>query len=379
MSGCCGFNESGTSIPESVDQVVFDTDSTYPKMEFQRDVVYMDSLLLDIIHDIDVDSEGTVYMAGEKWNHLEVHKFSAEGDYLGSIGSLGKEPGSFLRMSRIDIRGTNLWVSDAEMNRLTRFDAGTGKLQHVVELDSVLTLLKGSAAGNGYAAINPVGPIQSNRFMVTLSAERNPAYQPQFDVDYALISSGEDDSLNTTQLFKGKARRYVVGDYAGRPVAFSLEINERPLADFNAGGLIYTANSSDFYIRVFNQEGAFIRTYRYPYERFRLDPQQEIFPSYTYNRQLFMVRESADYPEFWPALYHMFLDDEQRLWVSSVTANRNIAEWFVIDDRSQSLVSRFNWPVDKPFSAVRNGYAYAIEKNSAGFKIVVRYKIQPDE
>ena len=75
----------------------------------------------------------------------------------------------------------------------------------------------------------------------------------------------------------------------------------------------------------------------------------------------------------------MFLDDEQRLWVSSVTANRNIAEWFVIDDRSQSLVSRFNWPVDKPFSAVRNGYAYAIEKNSAGFKIVVRYKIQPDE
>ena len=378
MAGCFGFDQSDESMPESVDQVVFESDSIYPKLEFQRDVVYMDSLLLDYIHEIEVDKEGTVYLAGVKWNHKEVHKFSADGDYLGSIGSLGEEPGSFRDLSNINLLGTNVWVADAEMNRLTRFDAGTGKLQQIVELDSVLSRLK-ETAENGYAAINPVGPIQSNRFLVRLAAERNPAYQPQFDLDYALISSGEVDSLTMTPLFKGKARRYVVGDYAGRPVAFSLEINERPLVDFNADGLIYTANSSDFYIRVYNQEGAFLRTYRYPYERFRLIPEEDIFPSYTYNRQLFMVRESADYPEFWPALHHMFLDDEQRLWVSTVTADRDVAEWFVIDDRSQNMIARFSWPVAKQFYTVRDGYGYSIEKNSAGFKIVVRYKLIPDD
>lgn len=362
-------------IPDNVEQIVFDSDSSYPEVAFQRDVSYRDSLLLDDIHDLDIGEDGTIYLAGEKWNHREIHKFSASGEYHGSIGSIGEDPGSFLATDRIDVSGNDLWVSDSELNRITQFNASSGAVKQIVALDSIFSHSV-FAEKIEYPTVNPLGWTGSSGFLVTLSGERNPAYQPEFNVQFALLNRVQADSSELTRLFKGKAKRFVVGDYAGRPVAFSLEINEQPIIDYRTDGLIYAANSSDFYVRIFSREGQLIRTYRYPYKRFRLDPQEEIFPSYTYNRQLLMVRESADYPEYWPALYHMFLDDEQRLWVSTVTADRDIAEWFIIDDTTQQLIARFHWPVEKPIYQVKKGTAYTIERNSAGFKIVISYDLR---
>ena len=89
-----------------------------------------------------------------------------------------------------------------------------------------------------------------------------------------------------------------------------------------------------------------------------------------------MVRESAEYPEYWPALHDMFLDDQQRLWVSTVTRDRSLSEWFVIDDKQQEITARFKWPTAKQIWDVRNGHAYTVESDSAGFKIVVSYEFE---
>jgi hypothetical protein len=224
--------------------------------------------------------------------------------------------------------------------------------------------------------IDPVGAVDANQVLVSLAGERNPIYQPEFKQKYALLERMQSDSMKLKPIFEGQARRYVVGDYAGRPVAFSLTINERPLIDFKQEGLIYAANSSEFTIRVFSQDGTLVRIYQFPYERLRLNPAEEIFPDYTYNRQLLMVRESAEYPEYWPALYDMFLDDEERLWVSTVTRDRLKSEWFVIDDKEKQITASFTWPTDKHIWDVRNGHAYTVESDSAGFKTVVSYEFE---
>lgn len=374
ISGCSASDTSSGVASENVDQIVFQSDTTYAKVSFERDVVYMDSLLLDKIPDIDVDEDENVYLAGIKWNHVEIHKFSAPGDYLGSIGNLGDDPGSFGDINRIKVTGSDLWVTDNNLNRISRFGSSTGELKEIIEPD-LLFALSDSILSSDYERINPVGMADTSSYLVTLSGERNPAYQPEFNVQYSMLKRSHSGSLTISPLFEEKAKRYVVGDYAGRPVAFSLAINEQPLVDFFPGEQIYTANSSEFFIRVISQNGELLRTYRYPYNRLELSPEDDIFPSYTYNRQLLMVRESAEYPEYWPALYRMFLDDEQRLWVSTVTSDQEISEWIVIDDKKQQVAARFNWPVDKPIYSVRNGNAYTIEQNSAGFKIVVSYDI----
>lgn len=373
-----GCSESDLTIKYNSDvdkPVVLNSDSLYQTVVFNQNVVYTDSLLLDEIQEIAVDGAGTVFVAGEKWNHLEVHKFSSTGTYLGSIGRLGKAPGAFEVVNRIQFKGSDIWVSDSKLNRMTRFDISTGAVQEIVNLDSLFVRVTEDSK-KSYDTIDPAGQFDSDRLIVTLTNERNPIYQPEFKFSYAFLDRTQPDTLRIEPFAEAKSRRFIVGDYAGRPVAFSLDINERPLIDFTPGGLIYIANSSEFLIRVFSQNGNLVREYRYPYERLRLNPKEEVFPSYTYNRQLLMVRESAEYPEYWPALYHMFLDDQQRIWVSTVKRDREVSEWFVIDDSEKKIAARFEWPVEKPIWDVRNGRAYTVESDSAGFKTVVSYDIE---
>lgn len=374
IAGCTQSDSNGNDDSERASHIVFDEENELLRADFEKMTVYMDSLYLDHIHDVDVDEAGTIYLAGEKWNHQQVHKFSADGRYTGSIGQLGDDPGSFQKIARLQVSESGLWVSDPELNRITRFNASTGELLESIDLYS-LVLASDTLNFDEMMEISPVGLMDHNRMLITVAGKRNPAYQPEWEIQYASIATHKKNTSAFNRLFEERDKRFIVGDYAGRPAAFTLPINEQPLIDFRADGLLYAANSADFYIRVYSKQGTLLRTYNYPYDRHKLNPDEDIFPSYTYNRQLLMVRESADYPPYWPALHHMFLDDEQRLWVSTVTEGREQSEWFVIDDHSKSLITQFRWPVDKPIHRVKNGTAYTIEKNSAGFKVVVSYGI----
>ncbi|WP_340103850.1 hypothetical protein [Rhodohalobacter sp. 8-1] len=374
MTGCFGHDSSRNNEPANTRQIIFEDDSVLPGIVFDKQVVFMDSLYLDNIHDIAVDRNGIVFLSGEKWNHMRIHRFLADGDYAGHIGQLGNTPGSFQEADRLQVSDSALWVSDPELRRISKFDPSTGDFMEAVDIDTLYTR-SDFAADLAQTDITPVGLLDGSRILLIESGKRNPAYQPEWQIQYTSLTLNENGQPEITRLFKGMAQRYMVGDYAGRPAAFTLSINEQPFIDFKPNGLLYAANSSDFYVRVYSQEGGLLRTYAYPYERLELNPDDDIFPSYTYNRQLLMVRESAEYPKFWPALYHMLLDDEKRIWVSTVVEDREMSEWFVIDDRSQELIARFMWPVDKPIRLVKNGTAYTIEKNSAGFEVVAAYNI----
>lgn len=374
FAGCSRPDANGPIESNRLKHIMLDGDRELLHIALEKQRVYMDSLYLDKIHDVAVDGAGTIYLAGDKWNHQQVHKFSVEGVYLGNFGQLGDGPGSFRKATRLQLSDSGLWVSDPELSRMSRFNRSTGELLEVLYADSLVTQSKISKSGDKVEFV-PVSVIGQNRMLVTAAAERNPAYQPEWKIKYARVGTGKNGQSDFVPLFEGMAKRYIVGDYAGRPAAFTLSINEQPLINVGDNGLLYSANSSEFYILVYSQDGILIRTYSYPYDRLELNPDEDIFPSYTYNRQLLMIRESADYPSFWPALYRMFLDDEQRIWVSTVNEDRKMSEWFVIDDHSQRLLTRFTWPADKPIYRVKNGVAYTIEKNSAGFEVVASYDI----
>ena len=254
LAQCSGSGTEANSIHKKAEEIILNSDSSYADITFRRDVLYTDSLLLDNIQDVAVNDAGTVYMAGEKWNHLELHTFSSDGTYLGSIGRLGTEHGSFQKTERIQFSGSDVWVSDTQLNRMTRFETSTGNVLEIIELDS-LFLREVANEKEGLSTIDPVGIAGLNRVFVTLASERNPIYQPEFELNYSLLDRTQSDSLTARPMFVEQARRYVIGDYAGRPVAFSLAINERPLIDFKSEGPIYAANSSEF-IFVFIQRMA---------------------------------------------------------------------------------------------------------------------------
>jgi len=342
-------------------------------LQFEREQVFEDSLLLDRIPDITVGDEGTLYLAGEKWNHRHVHHFSAGGRYLGVLTDQQNNGHGFDQISGLQLRDDHLWIMDSADDSIIRYTTDGETDYEYIALDSLLSdeLIDGLA--NGMVDLNPLGVDRNGKLLFAYSKKRNPAYQPDGKINLALLSIS--DGVEPEMLFQEKAERFMVGVYAGKPAPFTLPIAEKPFIEFTDTGKIISAHSTDFSIRVFSADGAPLRTYLYPLDRVDFHPEEDFFPEYTYNRQLHMVRESAEYPNYWPALYDVFVDDEQNIWVSTVQEDRDVSEWFVIDDIEKSVAARFHWPVDKPIRAVKSGKAYTVEKNSSGFEVVVRYNV----
>ncbi len=79
------------------------------------------------------DSQGCYY-AGEMGEHDRIQKFSPEGDFIMQWGSLGSDPGQFVRPQSLAIDDSDhLWVADACNHRIQVFDA-TGDKPELVRL-----------------------------------------------------------------------------------------------------------------------------------------------------------------------------------------------------------------------------------------------------
>jgi len=92
-----------------------------------------------------------------------------------------------------------------------------------------------------------------------------------------------------------------------------------------------------------------------------------------------MIREADNLPESWPALNDLLIDDENRLWVSTIVEDFEIFEWWVLEETGE-LITRFKWPRDEPIEVVKNGYMYTLETDEdTGLQQVVRYRIEMTE
>ena len=73
--------------------------------------------------DVAEDSQGNLYVS-EYGDFDRIQKFSAEGEYICSIGSHGTEPGQFLRPQGLAVDNKDrLWVADGCNHRIQVFDA----------------------------------------------------------------------------------------------------------------------------------------------------------------------------------------------------------------------------------------------------------------
>jgi len=342
------------------------------EFHFEKELTFDDSLYFDRITDIAVDDGGRLFMAGEGWNRRQIHIFDPSGTHGDSLGNFGYDLGEFQSIDRIQIYGDTLLLMDQDLSRITSFDLGSGSwIDTTGYRAEQLTLPDGLSAYEYSAA--PVFVFDDSRILISFTENRNPAYEPEGRISYHITES--DGRVMDRQIVEQLDLRYLVGDYAGRPAPFTLPLPEKPLITVSGSGVIVSAQTEEFFIRVMDVENNREWAYYLDYERRSLDPNEVIHPRFSHNDQLLRVKESAVYPEKWPALYSLIADDEDRVWVSTIIDDRNMLEWWVIDYNSHSLITRFTWPLDRQIAAVKNGSVYAIEKNSMGYEMVVRYRI----
>jgi hypothetical protein len=337
------------------------------QITLQQDLAYRDSLLIDRVTDIEIDSSGTIFIAGEAWERREIIRFDRIGNRLDTFGGYGTDNGRFLQIDGIQLADEQLFVFDGDSERITVLDAAKGD-----PLQSINTPADKYAVNRfgGEASAVPIHRFKNDAFLISLQDDRNPAYYPDRQLIYMRVdSSGEmiQDSVLIQQDIK-----FLIGDYAGRPAPFTLDRPEKSLLEITEDGHLFSAHTRDFLIEQYTPEGVLENTIYRRMDRAPLNQEEIVENRFSHNEQLLMVHRAADYPEIWPALYSMISDDRGRLWVSTITPNRDVFEWWVIEP--DGTYSVFSWPASRRILHVEDGMAYVVEKDDTGYDQVTRYR-----
>jgi hypothetical protein len=152
------------------------------------------------------------------------------------------------------------------------------------------------------------------------------------------------------------------------------------LASMLNDGSFYTAWSEDFTIKKYDQKGQYVQSFQFSYEN---------APLYESELSLFepqrKILSEIDVPETWQALHSMVTDDENRLWVSTITGNGNVFQWWVINEEGEVLAvfnraRKLTGPLSvltKPLYSIKNGYFYEPERDEYDGAIrIIKHKIE---
>ncbi len=376
-AGC--FGESEVEIDSAVPVVSLNSDGIDELKQkgliLSPSAEYHDSLYIESISAVDIDSNDQVYIAAERHQVRSVYLFSPDGVLLDTLGRYGNDPGEFESIRNIQIADSSLHVFDDQLRRTTRYSLVNHTLVDITEFNEILLREQDDSVELSPA---PVALWDDGNYLIEYRDNQNPAIYSN-RVQYYRTGT-ESGVISESNLFELQAENYLIGDHAGRPSAFLLPYPERSLMTHLKNNLFYTAWSEEFEIQQRNSVGEVIQKITFPYKRAGLDAETMVSEDYSHNRQLQLTRQSAVYPSEWPAIYQMLLDDKGQLWLALIPENESVFEWWIVDPASgqNQIKAIFNWPRESLFTRITETYAYAVELDEGGFKKVVRYRIESE-
>lgn len=148
---------------------------------------------------------------------------------------------------------------------------------------------------------------------------------------------------------------------------------------------IFAVNhTEEFKIDIYSPQGEHIRTIEHAFENISFN-REEVLDEYERTNfkeelgegvALKIIEEAENLPNSWPAIQEMMVDEENRLWISTIVEGFDVYEWWVLEETGE-LITKFEWPRDEPIEIVKNGYIYTRETDEeTDLQQVVRYRIE---
>jgi hypothetical protein len=353
-------------------------------------------IFLGTIWDVDVDSKGRVYIADG--SNVTIHVFNPDGNYSGYIGQQGRGPGEFINITqhtqiniksnKIYVTGTD-WIFSDKVQVFSLHDYSLYELSEVILFNDSEKKEFNPALENYFP--RSVYPLENEQMLVAYEYIRSPEYLKRNKNKILYILHDQNGSIITGPVLEQKDRTYLYKIYEKRGYNYyAFPFFGKSLIVVAKDGLLYTAFSDEFNIEVRTLDGEILRIIEHPFDNLPLT-RRELIRKYENmdmsrldfnegdNVALQMIREAENLPEFWPALNDLLIDDENRLWVSTVVEDFDVYEWWVLEETGE-LISKFEWPRDEPIEAVKNGYIYTRETDEeTGLQQIVRYRIELEE
>lgn len=306
-----------------------------------------------------------------------IHVYRPDGSYVKSIGRAGRGPGEFLDISNLLIHNNRLYVHDSHHKRFQIFSLED--LEYTTSFD-VQIENRGAIdeLNNAIASFVPISIYDDGSFLVLFESIRNPIWQPEGDMDgarYYFVLNKEGTKL--LDKVHEQTYTYLLSDDTNvRPVPF----DSKPLATISENGGLVTANSNDFLLKFFDAEGNYQYAFYHPVSKRKLSLEQArniITADFSDNRdrmnEYLRSLNSIDLPPAWPALQHITMDEQNRLWVATIIDDDSFYQWWILNKKGK-LLARFEWPVNERFFEADKEYVYTIVEKGNGETVLKKYK-----
>lgn len=349
----------------------------FDTVELVRDQVYRstdDVLFEGYVSHTQVDDQGRVFIKVAKPGAAAIHVFGSDGRHLAKIGRVGKGPGEFLHLGSMDIQGNYLYVYDPRMQRISSFSLST--LSHSGTVNLRRDTSFNASSYSQFFAEGDLYAMKDGCFVMRfghLSPEDNDEYYLNID-HKGRIHADTLLWLKGPELYDPPTPE--PGFFAAyTPVPFS----RGPLFTQLDDGTMYTAWSEHFLIKVYDRTGSYQKAIYYPYRKSPLQVDQLDMDN---NLQRRLEENEEKIPATWPALLNIITDDQDRLWVATITESDSTFQWWVLNQQGE-LLGRFQWPGERLEKSVqhafritiKDGYWYEREVDYEGVNQIVRYRI----
>lgn len=382
--GCSPSNQP--EIPESVSQLenlsVYAPDERpAAAIHLEREQVFRDTEEVPIgrVGEVTVDQEGQLYIADPTQNTILV--FDPDGNYLASIGREGSGPGEFRGPGTMDVFSNQLYVYDVMQHRVNVFDLNTRSVSHTVNFGSSAQEVR--SIEDGLYSPREIFFRNDQMFLMSFGSllhttppERAGQVIDHYRKPYYLID--RDGRRVSDKLFEQKDYVFLTASVNGRiRTASGFPFIGKSLIAVAEDGTSYTTWSEDFLITVRAPDGTYLRAIYYPYEKVNLTRDAAVQGQERDIHKQFVLQNEL--PETFTALNEILIDDENRLWVSTIIEDDNVYEWWVLQE-SGELITRFTWPKVHTIALIRNGFMYTRETDErTGIQSIVRYRIDLQE
>ncbi len=381
MMGCS--HEETINIPELENLIVVTEGDDLLTITLEKEAVFVssESNLIGRLGQFDVDDDGRVYVA-DAMQH-RVHVFDSEGRHLTHFGREGGGPGEFRSMGALNYSNGYLYIYDPQLMRLTAFSLNTYE-----EFNTIHTQAINKREVEHLSGLNQSGFIfiNRNKFLVNFTSRLvpNPAHAGYNLNDnyrtYHLMD--RDRRIDREQVFKKPGYKALSATVNGQYRFTQFEFLGSTLITTTENSM-YMARSEDFLIKVYDTYGTYLRAYYYPFQKKVFTREQAIqqqkreYEEGVVEWRVSVIENAPEeqVPQTWPALNDLLLDDENRLWVSTIMGDFNIYEWWVLEETGK-LITKFEWPQNEPIEVIKNGYVYTRQTDEeTGLQQVVRYRI----
>lgn len=344
-------------------------------IDFQQTITFGDSedILIGQPGRFAVDNQNKIYLS----DNYSIHVFDAEGNYLRSIGREGEGPGEFRSISGLKIYSKSLFVADFNLQRITDYSLESFELIRTIQLNQ-----------NEKPDIEEMKDSFLRHFFVRQDDTFIIGFDQPFRLDksigkmipFFIIDS--DGHFITDKIFEIEDSRYLVSEGPDQPTfGMGSPFHGRPLVTVSGDDHIFSARTDDFLIQTHDSEGNYLQAFYYPFRKTKLTREDALnHPEDRFSREVFeQFIENTDLPDSWPALNDMLIDDENRLWVSTIVDDFDVYEWWVLEETGE-LITRFEWPRDEPIEVIKNGYMYTRETDEeTGLQQIIRYRVEFEE